>query len=419
MIMMWSILLREFIGDLKTQRLRAFLTFFAVAWGSLSVVLLLAFGEGLKLTIRDGLLGMGEKMFLISGGETSTAFAGLPQGRRIQLAEADLELLQRSIPDLDRGSLSYGRYGVAYQVEKLRTNEYLEGAGPDHESMRHLYADDGGRFISQLDLEQKRRVIFLGNELAERLVGRGVKAVGRTVAVDGLPFVVVGVLKKKFQDSSNNGPDAQRGIIPYSTFRAIYGDRFVDQLLVQPRDISRAAIAKAEIYRVLGKKYRFDASDERALSIWDFIAGEKENLAIGLGIQIFMGLVGAFTLLVAAVGVANIMYVVVKERTQEIGVKLALGARRRHIMAQFIFEGLSIALAGGLAGLLVALGIVFAANQVPTDGNPAMKYLLSPTLSWPLVWLCLATLVVVGLLAAILPARRAAAVDPIESLRYE
>ena len=169
----------------------------------------------------------------------------------------------------------------------------------------------------------------------------------------------------------------------------------------------------------LPKKYRFDASDERALSIWDFIAGEKENLAIGLGIQIFMGLVGAFTLLVAAVGVANIMYVVVKERTQEIGVKLALGARRRHIMAQFIFEGLSIALAGGLAGLLVALGIVFAANQVPTDGNPAMKYLLSPTLSWPLVWLCLATLVVVGLLAAILPARRAAAVDPIESLRYE
>ena len=170
---------------------------------------------------------------------------------------------------------------------------------------------------------------------------------------------------------------------------------------------------------MLGRKYRFDATDERALSMWDFIADEKENLAVGLGIQIFMGLVGAFTLLIAGVGVANIMYVVVKERTQEIGIKRALGARRRHIMAQFLFEAMAIAVSGGLVGLAVAALVVLGVNAIPTQGNPAMQYILSPKLSWAIALICVSILIAVGLAAGLLPARRAAAVDPVESLRYE
>jgi len=153
--------------------------------------------------------------------------------------------------------------------------------------------------------------------------------------------------------------------------------------------------------------------------MWDFIEDEKETTAVGLGIQIFMGLVGAFTLLIAGVGVANIMYVVVKERTQEIGIKRALGARRRHIMAQFLFEAMAIALSGGLVGLVVAALIVFGVDAIPTEGNEAMQYILNPRLSWPIALICVGILIGVGLLAGILPARRAAAVDPVESLRYE
>jgi putative ABC transport system permease protein len=153
--------------------------------------------------------------------------------------------------------------------------------------------------------------------------------------------------------------------------------------------------------------------------MWDFIEDEKETTAVGLGIQIFMGLVGAFTLLIAGVGVANIMYVVVKERTQEIGIKRALGARRRHIMAQFLFEAMAIALSGGLVGLAVATLIVLGVDAIPTEGNEAMQYILNPRLSWPIALICVGILIGVGLLAGILPARRAAAVDPVESLRYE
>ncbi len=416
---MMRILLEEFLGDLRAQRTRAMLTFLAVAWGALAVVLLLAFGEGLKRTMRNGLLGAGERIFMVYSGSTSKVFAGLGEGRRIRLSEEDLPLLLRSIPGIDRGSLSFGRWGAQLQVGKLRTTAFVEGASPEHAPTRHMEPAPGGRFLNQADIDQKRRVVFLGNELAEKLFGKGVSPIGKTVVIEGLPFTCVGVLQKKFQDSSNNGPDAERGVIPYTTFRLVYGNRYVDHLILQPRDASQGPAVKQQIYEVLGRKYRFDPTDERALGMWDFIEDEKEMAAVGIGIQLFLGLVGAFTLLIAGVGVANVMYVVVKERTQEIGVKLALGARKRHIMGQFLFEALAISVAGGLVGLGLAAGVVRAIDAIPTESNPAMQYILNPALSWPIAIGCVGLLMAIGLAAGILPARKAANVDPVESLRYE
>ncbi|MXX72621.1 MAG: ABC transporter permease [Gemmatimonadetes bacterium] len=414
---MWRILLAEVLGDLRAHRTRTLLTIFAMVWGTISIVLLLAFGQGLRNQVSTGLLNAGERVFMVYGGQTSLEHEGLSRGRRIRLREDDLDLVLRAIPEFEFGSPSYGRGRTHLEAGENRTTTYMEGVDPVFSELRRMFPALGGRFINQRDLEQRRRVLFLGDGIAARLFG-DIQPVGETVLLDGLSFRVIGVMESKFQDSSNNGPDEDRAVIPASTFRSIYGNEFVNHLLVRPRNVADAPVAKQELYRVLGGRHRFDPTDERALSIWDFIEDEKIVGQIGFGIQVFLGLVGAFTLLVAGVGVANIMYVVVRERTREIGIKLAVGARRRHIVSQFLFEAILIAVGGGLLGLAVASLLVLGIDSIPSD-NPAMEYILNPKLSVPIASTCVGMLMAIGLAAGILPARKAARLDPVESLRYE
>ena len=414
---MWKILLEEFIGDLKQQKTRAFLTMLAITWGTIATVILLSFGGGLHDSFMRGTVNAGDRMFMIYGGETSEEYEGLSKGRRIRLTEADLQLLQRTLANVEIASASYGRWGTTFEHGENKTNTFMEGVHPAFEQLRSMYPQSGGRFLNRPDVDQKRRVIFFGNEIAEQLF-RDEDPVGQQVKVDGLPFTVVGVMQEKLQMGSNNGPDADRAIIPASTFATIYGHRYVNQILIRPRDVLDAEAVKRQIYEVLGRRHKFDPSDERALSIWDFVEEARIVNNIGLGIQIFLGIVGGFTLLVAGVGVANIMYVVVKERTREIGVKLAVGARKRHIMGQFVFESVLISLTGGLVGLGVSAAVVALARQLPQD-NEALQILANPILSWPMALISVGILVLIGLTAGLLPARKAAAVDPVESLRYE
>jgi putative ABC transport system permease protein len=414
---MWRILLAEFIGDLKAQKMRSLLTIFATMWGTIAIVLLLAFGEGLRRSVSSGLLNAGEKIFMVWGGSTTKPWEGLPRGRRVRLSEDDLGLLQKSIEEISLVSPSYGQWGTALSYGDVKTTTYMEGVYPAFSELRKMFPQSGGRFINERDLDERRRTIFLGDSIAFRLFGSE-DPVGKTMDVDGVPFTVVGVMQAKFQDSSNNGPDEDRAIIPASTFSSIYGNRYVNHLLIQPRTMERAAETKQRIYEVLGARFQFDPTDERAIPMWDFFESEKETAMIGYGIQIFLGLVGLFTLLVAGVGVANIMYVVVRERTREIGVKLAVGAKKKHIRIQFVFESLAISLTGGLLGLFLSSSLVFLIDMLPVE-NPAMQYIANPKLSWPISIACVSILVMIGLTAGYLPARRAAAVDPVDSLRYE
>jgi putative ABC transport system permease protein len=414
---LFRLLIAEFWTDLKAQRTRALLTLFAVFWGTLTIVLLLAFGEGLKRAVLEGTLGAGARMYMVYGGETTKPFQGLPGGRRVGLVEEDLDLLLRAIPEIDRGSVSYGRWGTVLKSPHLTTTTMMEGVHVDFSELRSMYHAAGGRFLNHRDVVERRRVVFLGDSIAGRLFPGG-DAVGSTLLLDGLPFTVVGTMVAKAQTGMNNGPDADRAIIPATTFRTIYGPRQVGSILVRPRDLREAEVVNRRLYEVLGARYSFDPDDTRALRMWDFIEEERITRAIGLGIQIFLGVVGALTLIVAGVGVANIMYVVVRDRTREIGVKLAIGARRRHVLAQFIFEAVLICLTGGLAGLGLGAAIVAGVAALP-DFNEAMFFIANPALPWPVALGTVATLIAIGIVAGVFPARRAAALDPVESLRWE
>ena len=414
---MWKILLREFISDMKVQRTRAFLTMFAITWGTIAVVLLVAFGEGLGTTMRNGLLNAGDRIFQVYGGETSQEFEGLPKGRRIRLQAADLNLVMKNIPDIDAGSVSYGKWGTNLEVGKTRTTTFMEAVDPSFEDLRRMFPAAGGRFLNDRDNLEKRRVVFLGDEIAARLFGRA-DVVGEVVMIDGLPFTVVGVMQKKLQTSMNNGPDANRVVIPSTTFEAINGWRYVSHLVVRPRSVHASPMVKAELYRILGSRYKFDPTDERALGVWDFIEQEKIGARVFMGITIFLGAVGGLTLLLAGVGVANIMYVTVRERTREFGVKRALGARKYHIKLQVVFEALLLSIAGGATGLAISSAVIGGMRSIPNKEG-AMQFLANPTLSLPVALTTVGVLLLIGLVAGYFPARKAASVDPVDALRFE
>lgn len=413
---MWLELLKEFFLDLRAHRTRAILTLVAITWGTISVVLLLSFGEGLGNQLLNGLMNAGNRIMIVYGGETGLVYEGLPKGRGIGLKEEDVDVLRKAIPAIEMLSPQYRR-GVTLTYKKNSANTECEGVNPGFEEMRRMYPASGGRFLNEHDVGQERRVVFLGPEIASDIFG-SVNPVGEQILVDNIPFTVVGIMQSKIQTSMNNGPDSRRAIIPYSTFRTMYGNQYVNSIVVRPNNPNAQEIVKSEMYRVLGRKYHFDPKDERALGIGDFIEAEKISRKVALGVTIFLGAVGFLTLLIAGVGVANVMYVVVKERTKEIGIRRAVGAKKIYILFQFIFEALLIAFIGGIAGILFSWGVISIVRLLPANSGP-MQFFGHPVLSPGIMFTTAGILAFIGIAAGFFPARRAASVDPVESLRYE
>jgi putative ABC transport system permease protein len=269
-----------------------------------------------------------------------------------------------------------------------------------------------------MDEKQRRRVVFIGNELAEKIFGEE-DPVGKGLFLDKIPYTVVGVMMPKVTMANYNGMDKDQISIPITTFKAQYGADKVGIIVIKPDSPDRMKYVLEEFHKILGAKYGFDPKDERVFGIWDTVENGEITRNVLLGIEIFLGIIGALTLIIGGVGVANIMYAVVKERVREIGVKMALGARRGWVTWPIVLEGMMYTFLGGAIGLIMATGVIILLDQLPTEGNEALEMLGKPTLSVSIGVVSSGILGIIGLVAGYFPARRAASINPAETLRYE
>lgn len=413
-----KLFLQYFWRDFRKQKKRATLTVAAIVWGTFSILMLLAFGEGLKDQLDKNRRSLGENIFIIWGGQTSIPYKGLPRGRRITFRPDDLDLISKSIPEIASLGGEYSNWGIDVVYGKKVLSQHVTGECPSYELMRTQYPESGGRYLNDSDMELKRRVVFLGYELNKKLFGDE-SPVGKSIFIARIPFTVIGVGQTKQQMGMYGGPDVEKATIPATTYQSIFGDKYLDNLVIQPKDEQSSEYVKSRLYQVLSTKHQFDPTDKQALSIWDTIEGRREMGKMMLGMQIFMGILGGLTLLIAGVGVANIMYVVIKERTKEIGIKMALGAKPKTIHNQFLLEALLICFSGGAIGIFISQLVCDLASIIPRDPKSSMSWLGNPTISLPIGLITVFILAIVGLTAGYFPARRAASLNPAETLRYE
>ncbi len=416
MIAYYLRLIGQFYQDMRHQKLRTFLTVFGITWGTIAVILLLAFGVGIEAYSMRAMHGLGTNIVIAGGRTTSKSFKGLNKGRNIAIRSEDARYLLQNIPEMESISPEAERWGVKAKYGRQIRQIHLRAVNPEYGDLRNVFPEMGGRFINQPDFDAKRRVIFLGNELRDQLFGEGSSPEGRTVMLNGSPFTVVGVMMKKIQNNMYSGPDAESGFIPFSTYAAMYDADQCDELLFRARSPEKTQLVIDEMYRLLGKKYTFDPTDKQALWAWNTAEGDKFIYYFFLGFKIFLGAGGFLTLLVGGIGVANIMYIVVRERRREIGVKMALGASPKMILMQFMVETFMIVGLGGVMGFGFSWGVV-RLFTTPLLSFTA-KYIGVPTIN-PLVAAITITVIgLIGFAAGFAPARRAARMNPVQALEF-
>jgi putative ABC transport system permease protein len=402
--------LRQMWRDMRGQKLRTFLTIFGIVWGTVAVTLLLAFGRGLQRQMTINTAGIGDQICIAWPGLTSIPFDGLGKGRKIRLNEEDIEAIRGQARGLNAISSEYSQtMKLNYGTKTVAVD--VSGVSPEFGAMRNINPHPGGRFLNPNDAALERRVLFIGNKLADDVFGK-TDPIGKTVLLGGSPFLIVGMMEKKIQQSSYSGRDNGKIFIPGSTFRALTGEKWVDNFIYQPTIPHESKQVTASLREILSRRQRFDPDDKEALSVWDTTEEFAFFEIFFLSFRLFLGIIGSFTLIVGGIGVSNIMNVVVEERTREVGIKMALGARAKAILRQFLMETMLITTVGGAIGFAISLAVCWV---FPKFG--VTQYVGDPNVSLAVAAVTAAILGLTGLTAGYFPAKEASRLDPVVAMK--
>jgi putative ABC transport system permease protein len=405
---------------LARNRLRSILTMMGIVWGLTTVVLLLGYGQSVSEGVLTAFLGIGNNVIIVWQGQTSMQAGGQRAGKRINFKYEDIQAIRDEAPLVRLVSAEWDD-AVAYKYGDKVISVQSKAIQYPYGEMRKLNVTEG-RYFEDSDFTEHRHVLIFGPNAARKVFGNR-DPVGDHVTINGETWDVIGLLRLKIQDSSNNGPDNENVFMPFESMGDINHQRDPGMFVFQPVTPLEHKAALAQVRDVLARRHNFNPKDDKSTPEWDTVDDVKDIEQFGIALRLILGFIGFLTLGVGGVGVMNIMLVSVTERTKEVGLRKALGARNRDIAFQFLVEALVLTFAAGLVGMLVSIGLAHAIPPMPLysdlyktanhEGDIFLKTSSGVMLT------AFVILAFVGVTAGMWPALKASRMEPVEALRYE
>lgn len=404
---------QEILATIKKNKLRTFLTGFSVAWGIFMLIILLGSGKGLENGFENEFRGSAKNSLWIWTGRTSIAHNGTNIGRLIRFTNNDYENLKNNVPQTEHIS---GRFNIFWGNQVSYKNEVhsfgIRNVHPDYQYVEALTITEG-RYLNHLDIRDRRKVTVISTLVRDMLFREEAdQAMGQYINVNGIPFKIVGF----FEDDSRNDNNMRLIYVPISTAQTVFsgGNRLHEiSMTIEASTIEEARQVERDIRNRLAAVHNFDQNDRRALGTWNAFENYMQMQNIFKGIRLFVWIVGIGTITAGIVGVSNIMIIVVKERTREIGIRKALGATPLSVISLVLFESVLITTFAGYIGLVLGVGLLelLSGIEAPFFANPSADFGLAVSATL--------LLIIAGALAGFVPAQRAARIKPIEALRDE
>ena len=405
---------QEIFETIRKNKLRTFLTGFSVAWGIFMLIILLGSGNGLENGVRKEFEGDATNTLWVNQGVTSMPYKGLPTGRNVQFTNEDYDIVDRNAPNIDKMS---SRLNIWNNSTISYGNEYgtydIIGCHPEYGYYETVELLEG-RFLNDPDVDNYRKSVVISRLVKEALFKNGDGGLGTFINVSGVPFKVVGI----FEDPGGDR-DMQRVYIPISTAQRVFnfGDRIFNLCIItEDVTVEESKVTSDEVKNQLAVRHKFNPEDERAIQIWNNVENFKRFIDLFASIRLFVWIIGIGTIIAGIVGVSNIMMIVVKERTNEIGIRKSLGATPWSVISLILQESILITTFAGYIGLVLGVGLLELVSPMFDEADTFFK---NPEVDISIAIGATLLLVFCGALAGFVPARKAASIKPIEALRYE